>query len=171
MTPLPNRHLRQRDFTVYGVAVLITKFRALRWKRGIPLTKSTSNQMTMYFEGLILEIHANKAGWDTIKPPRCKGASGAVHDFAFLAKDDTCHYGFDIYQGVTQEEVLRTYMKKLDTRVLAVVINMSGRPRKEVGALADELGITILGPADIDTFFSINGVEKSGQGAGVEVPV
>jgi len=126
----------------------------------------------MYFEGLLLEIHANKAGWETVKPPRCKGVSGAIHEFAFLAKDEGCYYAFDIYHDVTQEEVLRSYMKRLDTGFLTIVVNMSGRPKKEVGALADELGITIMGPADIDTFFSLNAVEqRSGQGSGLEIPL
>lgn len=156
---------------MYGIAVLITKPQVMRQKKDIPLTKSPLNRLMMYFECLILEIHANKAGWGTIKPPRCRGASGVLHDFSFLAKDDTCVYGFDIYQNVTREEVLKTYTKKLDTKVLAVIINMSGRPRKEVGALADEFGITVMGPADIDTFFSINGVEKSGQSSGLEIPL
>ena len=127
--------------------------------------------MTLYFEGLILEIHAAKAGWETVKPPHCRGVSGANHEFAFLARDETCYYAFDIYHNVTQEEVLRTYMKRLDTGVLAIIVNMSGRPRKEVGGLADELGITIMGPADIDTFFSINGADqKPGQHSGLEIP-
>ena len=79
-----------------------------------------------------------------------------VHRFTFLAKDDMCYYAFDLYADVSEEEVLTTHLKKTDTKVLAVIVNMSGRPRPAVARLADEIGITILGPADIDAFFSLN---------------
>jgi hypothetical protein len=110
----------------------------------------------MYFETLVLEIHANKVGWKTIKPPFLQGKSGVYQRFSFLATDETFHYGFDFYNDVSEEEVLRTYMKRLDTEVLTFIVSLRGRPRKEVAKLADEYGITILGPADIDSFFNID---------------
>ena len=114
----------------------------------------------MYFERLVLEIHANNAGWRTIKPPFCMGESGVQQKFSFLATDETCVYGFDIYNEVTEEEVLRTYMKRLDTKVLTVIVNLRGRPKMEVARIADDYGITILGPAEIESFFSLDSIEE-----------
>ncbi|MDA4123904.1 MAG: hypothetical protein OK438_00445 [Thaumarchaeota archaeon] len=110
----------------------------------------------MYFESLVLEIHAGKAGWKTVKPPFFQGKSGVYQKFSFLATDGKFQYGFDFYSDVSEEEVLRTYMKRLDTEVLTFIISLRGRPRKEVAKLADDYGITILGPADIDSFFNID---------------
>jgi hypothetical protein len=101
----------------------------------------------MYFERLVLEIQSNNAGWKTVKPPFVDGISGIAHKFSFLATDDACTYGFDIYNNVSEEEVLRTYMK-------------SGRPKMEVARLADQYGITILGPGDIEQFFSMDSIEQ-----------
>ncbi len=115
--------------------------------------------MLMYFESLVLEIHASNAGWRTIKPPFCRGESGIDQRFSFLATDETFSYGFDIYNDVSEEEVLRTHMKRLDTKVLTFIVSLSGRPRKEVARLADDYAITILGPADIDSFFSLDNFE------------
>ena len=114
----------------------------------------------MYFERMILEIHANKVGWKTVKPPFCRGESGVDQKFSFLATDETYAYGFDIYNDVSEEEVLRTYMKRLDTKVLTFIVSLSGRPRKEVARIADDYGITILGPADIESFFSLDSIEQ-----------
>lgn len=112
--------------------------------------------MLMYFETLVLEIHANKAGWRSIKPAFFQGKSGIFQRFSFLATDETFYYGFDIYNDVSEEEVMRTYVKRLDTDVLTFIVSLRGRPRKEVARLADDYGITVLGPADIDSFFSLD---------------
>ncbi len=114
----------------------------------------------MYFERLVLEIHSNNAGWKVIKPPFLNGVSGVPQKFSFLATDDACNYGFDIYNDVSEEEVLRTYMKRMDTKALAVIVSLSGRPKKEVAQLADQYGITILSPGDIESFFSLDSIEQ-----------
>ncbi len=113
----------------------------------------------MYFELLALEIHASMSGLEVVKPPFLRGDSGVDHRFSFLAKDDEVTYGFDIYDDVTNEQVIRTYAKKLDTRVCAFIVSLRGKPRPEVATLADEYGITVLGPADVDTFFDWMKVE------------
>jgi hypothetical protein len=114
----------------------------------------------MYFERLVLEIQSNNAGWKTVKPPFVDGISGIAHKFSFLATDEACTYGFDIYNDVSEEEVLRTYMKRMDTKALAVIVSLSGRPKMEVARLADQYGITILGPGDIEQFFSMDSIEQ-----------
>jgi hypothetical protein len=114
----------------------------------------------MYFELLALELHAAAAGLKAQKPPLCRGESGAEHRFSFLATDENLTYGFDIYDDVNQEQVIRTYAKKLDTKAYSVIVSLRGKPKKEVERLADGYGITILGPADIDEFFSWTKVEQ-----------
>ena len=108
----------------------------------------------MYFELLALEIHASMSGLNVIKPPFCKGKSGVDHRFSFLASDEKLEYGFDIYDDTSQEDVLKTFTKKLDTEACAFIINLRGRPKTEVADLANKYGITILGPAEIDSFFN-----------------
>ena len=135
------------------------------------LTSSSKPGRVMYFERLVLEIHANNAGWRTIKPPFCTGESEVQQKFSFLATDETCVYCFDIYNEVSEEDVLRTYMKRLDTKVLTVIVNLRGRPRKEVARIADDYGITILGPAEIESFFSLDSVElKARLGTVARIP-
>ena len=115
----------------------------------------------MYYELLALEIHATAAGLEVLKPPTLVGRSGITHKFSFMAKDDNLNYGFDIYNDVTREEVIRTFAKKLDTKAYAFIVSLRGRPKQEVISLADEYGITVLGPADIDTFFNWMKVEAT----------
>jgi hypothetical protein len=127
----------------------------------------------MYFELLSLEIHASMSGLNVIKPPYSKGKSGVDHRFSFLASDDRLEYGFDIYEDTTQEEVLKTYTKKLDTEVCTFIVNLRGRPREESATLANEYGITILGPAEIDSFFNWMkvGVEENIKGSSPPIGV
>ncbi len=107
----------------------------------------------MYFELLALEIHARMAGMNPAKPPVVRGSSGVTHKFSFLASDESITYGFDIYDDVTQEEVIRTYAKKLDTSAYIFIVNLRGKPRPEAADMAEGYGITILNPADVDKFF------------------
>jgi hypothetical protein len=113
----------------------------------------------MYFETLLLKIYANKAGWTTVEPPFHRGESGVDQKFSFLAIDGTFYCGFDIYNDVCEEDVLKAYKKRQDTGVYTVLVSLSGRPGKEVARFADDHGISILGPADIDSFFALSSVE------------
>jgi len=110
----------------------------------------------MYFEKLVLEVHAKNAGWEAVKPPVVQGKSGVLQKFSFLATDGPRYYGFDIYSDVSEEAVLQTYMKRLDTEALTVIISLSGRPRERVSKLAENYGISILSPGDIEGFFNFD---------------
>jgi hypothetical protein len=107
----------------------------------------------MYFEKLALEVNATSAGWEVIEPARCVGTSGVGHKFTFLASDSGQKYGFDLYTEVGEVEVLRTFIKEMDTGVSAVLVCMSGRPSMKAGELAAELGVMILNPGGIGEFF------------------
>ena len=108
----------------------------------------------MYYEKLALEVNSKIAGLEAVNPPVLKGSSGVEHRFLFLAKDDGKYYGFDICQQAGEVEVLRAYIKKIDTGAETFVISLSGRPNPEVARLASEYEVPILNPGEIGNFFS-----------------
>ncbi|MGD1054676.1 MAG: hypothetical protein ABR867_01150 [Nitrososphaerales archaeon] len=107
----------------------------------------------MYFEKLALEINATTAGWEVIKPERCVGTSGVEHRFTFLASDSGHMYGFDLYPEIGEIEVLRTFIKEMDTGVSGVLVCLSGKPSESAKNVAAELGVRICSPAEIGGFF------------------
>jgi len=107
----------------------------------------------MYFEKLALEVNATSAGWEVIEPPRVMGTSGLEHKFTFLASDSGRVYGFDLYSEIGEIEVLRTFIKEMDSGASAVLVCLSGRPTERARALAAELCVNILSPAEIGEFF------------------
>ncbi len=110
----------------------------------------------MYFERLLLEIHANTAGWKVVRPPLRTGESGTQHRFSFLATDGTYFYGFDLCPEASERDVLDAATKMAETKTLTVIVNLSGRPKGDMAKLADDHGITILGPGDVGPFFSLD---------------
>lgn len=107
----------------------------------------------MYFESLALEIHSTKAGWNVIKPPLCKGISGVVHRFSFLASKGGRLCGFDLCAEVGEAEVLNAFVKEMDSQASVFLVCLKGRPSEGGSKLAKEYGLRILGPADIGSFF------------------
>jgi len=108
----------------------------------------------MYYERLALEVGATVAGLEVVKPPRITGESGIEHKFFFVAKNDSVTYAFDVYTDVNEAEILRTYVKKMDTGANVYVVCLSGRPRAEAKELARNYGIDVLNPMDVGDFFS-----------------
>jgi hypothetical protein len=107
----------------------------------------------VYFEKLALEITATTAGWEVIKPAWCMGTSGVEHRFTFLASDSGHMYGFDLYPEIGEIEVLRTFIKEMDTGASGVLVCLSGKPSGRAQDVAAELGVRILSPAEIGGFF------------------
>ena len=107
----------------------------------------------MYFETLALEIHSTKSGWEVIKPPRTTGVSGVEHRFTFLASKDGKMSGFDIFPEVREVEVLKAFIKEMDSGVTVYLVCLRGRPTDGGMKLAEEYGMKILGPGDIGAFF------------------
>lgn len=117
----------------------------------------------MYFEKLALEIGATAAGWEVIKPATCVGTSGIEHRFAFLASDSGHQYGFDLYPEIGEIEVLRTFIKEMDTGISGVLVCLSGRPSERAREVAAELGVRILSPAVISGFFKSEKMLLAGE--------
>jgi hypothetical protein len=107
----------------------------------------------MYFEKLALEVNATTAGWEVIKPASSVGTSGTEHRFTFLASDSGHLYGFDLYPEIGEIEVLRTFIKEMDTGISGVLVCLSGRPSERAREVAAELGVRTLSPAEIGEFF------------------
>ena len=108
----------------------------------------------MYYEKLALEVGATVAGLKVVKPPYIMGASGIEQKFTFVATDGPETYAFDLYPDAGEVEVLRTYVKKMDTGAKTYVVCLSGRPKPEGMRMAENYGIEVLGPKEVGDFFS-----------------
>ena len=108
----------------------------------------------LYYEKLALEVGATVAGYEVTKPARVLGASGVEQKFDFLAAEGDKKYAFDIYNDVGEVEVIRTYVKKMDTGVETFIVCLSGRPKEKAKDLSENYGIQILGPKEVGDFFT-----------------
>jgi hypothetical protein len=108
----------------------------------------------MYYERLALEVGATVAGFTVIKPAVVRGASGVDQSFTFVAADGDRTYAFDVCPQVGEVEILRMYVKKMDTGARTFVVCLSGRPNSEAKGLANNYGIDILSPSEVGDFFS-----------------
>ncbi len=116
----------------------------------------------MYYEKLALEVGANVAGFEVVKPAVIQGVSGVEHRFSFLATDKTQVYAFDLYNDVGEVEILRTYIKKMDTGAKTFVVCLSGSPKGKAQEMAGYYGIEVLGPREVGDFFSKRISQKVG---------
>ena len=108
----------------------------------------------MYYEKLALEVGATVAGYEVAKPPRILGASGVEQKFDFVASEEGTKYAFDIYNDVGEVEILRTYVKKMDTGAETFIVCLSGRPKDRAKELSVNYGIQILGPKEVGDLFT-----------------
>ncbi len=108
----------------------------------------------MYYEKLALEVGATVAGFTVLKPPVIKGASGNDQKFTFVAVDRNQTYAFDVCAEAGRKEILRSYIKKMDTGAKTFVVCLSGKPKLDATELAGYYGIEVLGPKEVGDFFS-----------------
>jgi hypothetical protein len=108
----------------------------------------------MYYEKLALEVNAAASGLDVIKPAVLKGRSGLDQKFTFVAADGPAMYAFDIYPEVGENEVMRAYVKKIDTGADTFVVCLQGKPTPEAADMARSYGIEVLGPGSVGDFFN-----------------
>lgn len=113
-----------------------------------------ARESKLYYEKLALEVGATVAGFDVVKPAVLTGASGVVHSFTFVAAEGSTTYAFDVYREVGEVEMIRTYIKKMDTGARTLVVCLSGKPKAEALRMADCYGIELLGPKEVGDFFS-----------------
>ena len=94
------------------------------------------------------------AGLEVVKPSRIVGESGVEHRFTFVAEDGARKYAFDVYNELREADILRTYVKKMDTMAETYVVCLSGRPDGKSKELARNYGIDVLTPSEVGDFFS-----------------
>ena len=106
----------------------------------------------MYAEKLTLEVQSLRRGLTPRKPSTARGPSGIVHSFSFVASDEQSTYCFDIYDEVTEIEVLKSYIKKIDTGYPLNLV-VGGRVSPLASSLAKEYGMAVVRPNEIPEFF------------------
>ena len=115
----------------------------------------------MHFERLSLEVIATKSHWAVADPPTLVGRSGVTHRFDFLAIDGRERLAFDIYEQLAETDVIRTFVKKLDTRATAFIICPGDKVEEGADKLAKEYGLKVLRSESIGSDFRTRKVEPS----------
>lgn len=109
----------------------------------------------MEFEKLALEVGAVKAGLEPVIPRTVQGESGVVHSFNLLFSDGSRLHALDIYDSVTDIEVVKSYAKKLDTGCAVSVVCQAGRVTEDARRLAQSYDLPVLTPEVASKFFSL----------------
>ena len=108
----------------------------------------------MYYERLALEVGATVAGLNVVKPAVIRGSSGVDQKFTFVASDKEKMFAFDVCPEVGERDIIRSYVKKMDTGATTFVVCLSGKPKPEALEMAKCYGIDVLGPKEVGDFFS-----------------
>lgn len=85
-----------------------------------------------------------KSRWQIVTPPTLAGRSGVTHRFDLVARDGQDTRAFDIYEQLTETDVIKTYIKKLDTGASACIVCLSEKMTEGAGKLASEYGLNVL---------------------------
>lgn len=81
------------------------------------------------------------------------GLSGVEHRFSFLASKNGHLCGFDLCAEVKETEILKAFIKEIDSHATVFLVCLKGRPSEGGSKLAKEYGVRVLSPADIGSFF------------------
>ena len=111
----------------------------------------------MEYEKLALELSAAKAGLRPVKPGVLHGESGVEHRVTVLFTDGSRFLGFDFYDKVTEFEVLRSYVKKLDTGATLRIVSLREEATEGAKGLAAGYGINILSPKAAEALLATEG--------------
>ena len=107
----------------------------------------------MFYEKLSLEIAAAKSHCEVESPPILTGRSGVAHRFDFVAVNGEERLAFDICERVSETDVIKTFVKKLDTGATAFIICVSEKMTEGAGRLAAEYGLKVLRTKSIPLAF------------------
>lgn len=107
----------------------------------------------MYYERLSLEIIAAKSHWQIVSPPTLRGHSGVTHRFDFVAMDGQDSLAFDICEQLSETDVIKTYIKKLDTGASACIVCLTEKVTEGARRLASEYGLKVLRSDNIESAF------------------
>ena len=110
-------------------------------------------RVTLYYEKLSLEVNAAKSHFEVASPPLLTGRSGITHRFDFIATDGQKNIAFDICDRVTETDLIKTFVKQLDTRASAFIICVSEKMTEGARRLAAEYGLKVLRTTSIGLAF------------------
>lgn len=113
-----------------------------------------------------MEVEARRLGWDPVKPPRLAGKSGTEHTFTFLAASDNSFHAFDIYDSVSEIDMLKTFVKKFDSSAGVDIVCISGEVSAQAVKLAREYQINILKPDEVENYMRTALVAENKVGEG-----
>ena len=108
----------------------------------------------MYSELLRLNVAAERAGMEIVRPPRLEGRSGTNHFFNFLARGGGTVIAVDIYEGVGPIEVMRSFIKAFDAGCTVHAVCTRGEPSGEAERFAREYHMRILKPDGLEGVFA-----------------
>ena len=104
-------------------------------------------------ELLEIEVGSIMLGWSVLKPSKLLGKSGAWHRFSYIAQKENKVLAFDVYPGVGDIEVIRTYCKAIDTEATVAVVCPAGCVTERGRELAREFEVRILNSENVVQFF------------------
>jgi hypothetical protein len=117
----------------------------------------------LYYEKLSLEIIAAKSHWQIVTPPTLTGCSGVTHRFDFVATDGQRTLVFDVCERLSETDVIKTYVKKIDTGASAYIFCPDEKVAEGAGRLASEYGLEVLRFDDIESAFRAKEIQPQAQ--------
>jgi hypothetical protein len=111
-----------------------------------------------------LEIIAARSRWQTVNPPALIGRSGATHWFDLIAMDGREIRVFDICEQLSEMDVIKIYLKKLDTGASSFIICHAKRMTEGVRRLISEYGLKVLRSDNIESAFLAKGIRPQSEG-------
>ena len=113
----------------------------------------------MYSEKLVLEVIAAKHHWEVVSPPALTGRSGVTHRFDFVANNGQEKLVFDIFEGLSENDVIKTFIKKYDTGTSAYIICLGDMMERGAVELAREYGMKILRSGSVESDFTTKEIQ------------
>jgi hypothetical protein len=117
----------------------------------------------LYSERLSLEVIASKSRWQIVNPPTLTGRSGITHRFDFVAMDGQDRLVFDICERLSETDVIKTYIKKLDTGASACIICHAKEVTEGARRLAAEYGLKVLRSDSLESAFKATKIRPRSQ--------
>jgi hypothetical protein len=117
----------------------------------------------LYYERLSLEIIASKFHWQTATPSTLTGRSGVTHRFDFVATGGQNTLVFDVCERLGETDVIKTYIKKLDTGASAYIYCPDGKISEGARRLASEYGLEVLCSDTIESAFRAKEIQPQEQ--------
>jgi len=104
-------------------------------------------------ERISLETVAVKSRWRIVNPPALIGRSGITHRFDLVVMNGQEVRAFDICERLSEIDVIRIYLKKLDTGASVCIVCHAKRMTEGVRRLVSEYGLKALHSDEVELAF------------------